>query len=302
MGYGGFHTGQTRLVMHMAAILTILIFSGTALAAAKPGKAATVAIPTAPELYSGEPQPLNPSHCGTCHPTVYRTVKDNGARHRFACQKCHNVPESHNPATVSGKAPKPKCASCHDRPHGQKVIMCTECHSLPHTPQKLSKKAPITKFCFECHGSVRDKLATFVSKHTKIPCITCHTSHGFKPSCFTCHKPHQQGQSLSTCLACHPAHMPRQVQYGKDLPSEACGSCHAKTFATWNKGLSKHKKVSCATCHKDRHRMIPDCISCHGKPHTPTHHNRFPRCLTCHIDVHDIPVMPPKLNQKEKPL
>lgn len=278
----------------LAGMLFILATSDNALAGTQPRKVATVSIPATPELYSGEPLQLTPSNCGVCHSAVYHAVKDNGERHRFACHKCHNVSDSHNPDKVTGKALKPRCASCHDRPHGQKVIVCAECHVTPHNPKKLSAKAPIVKFCFECHGTVRDKLAAFKSKHSNITCVTCHTSHGFKPSCLSCHKPHKQGQALSTCLACHPAHMPRQVQYGKDVPSDICGSCHAKVYAVWEKGFSKHKTISCATCHKNRHRTIPECTDCHGKPHNPVHHTRFPRCLTCHIDVHDIPVMPPK--------
>lgn len=282
----------------MAGMLLMLLLSGNAPAAAHPVKAASVTIPPAPEMYAGEPQPLIPSHCGVCHPTAYRTVKDNGSRHRFDCQKCHNVSGLHNPGKVSGNRPKPKCATCHDKPHGRKVIVCAECHSNPHTPKLLAAKAPIVRFCFECHGAVRDKLVTFKSRHSNIPCITCHTSHGFKPSCFVCHKPHKEGQSLSTCLACHPAHMPRQVQYGKDLPSDICGSCHTKNYSAWEKNPSKHKAVSCATCHKNRHRTIPACTDCHGKPHSPAHHDRFPRCLTCHLDVHDLPVKQSKSELK----
>jgi len=282
----------------LAGMLFILVISGNAPAGEQRGKAATVTIPPAPEMYSGEPRSLTPSHCGVCHPAMYHAVKENGGRHRFDCQKCHDIPKSHSSGNVTGNAHKPYCASCHHTPHGQKVIRCAECHANPHTPKKLSAEAPIRKFCFECHGSIRDKLAAFASKHSKIACTTCHTSHGFKPSCFTCHKPHQQGQALSTCVACHPAHMPRQVQYGKDLPSETCGSCHAGVYAVWEKGLGKHKAIACVTCHKNRHRTIPACSDCHGKPHTPVHHERFPRCLTCHINVHDIPANPSKSKRK----
>lgn len=282
----------------LAGMLFILLFLINTPTAAQPGKTATVAIPPAPEMYSGEPQPLNPAHCGVCHTAVYRSVKDSGVRHRFACQKCHNVPEAHNLEKVRGKAAlKPKCTACHDKPHGRKVIVCVECHSNAHTPKKLAAKSPIVRLCFECHGAIRDKLVTFKSRHSNIPCITCHTSHGFKPSCFTCHKPHQKGQVLSTCQACHPAHMPRQIQYGKDLPSDNCGYCHVKIYSAWENGLSKHKAIPCATCHKNRHRTIPACTDCHTRPHSPSLHKRFPNCLTCHIDVHDMPASPSKSKQ-----
>jgi predicted CXXCH cytochrome family protein len=282
----------------LAGLLFILELSGNVPAGAQRGKEATITIPTASEMYSGEPQSLTPSHCGVCHPAVYHAVKGSGGRHRFDCQKCHDVPKSHAAGKVTGTAHKPKCASCHDRPHGPKAIRCTECHATPHTPKKIFAEAPIKSLCLECHGSVRDKLAAFNSKHSKIACITCHTSHGFKPSCFTCHKPHQQGQALSTCVACHPAHMPRQVQYGKDLPSDTCGSCHARVYTAWEKGLGKHKAIACVTCHKNRHRTILACSDCHGKPHTAAFHVRFPRCLTCHINVHDIPATPSKAKRK----
>lgn len=282
----------------LACMLVTMLLLGDALAGPHRGKTASITIPPAPEMYATEPQTLAPSHCGVCHPALYRAVKDSGGRHRFACQKCHDVISSHNPDKAAANRPKPKCPSCHDRPHGVKAILCAECHATPHTPQKLSAEAPIRRLCFECHAPVRDRLAAFKSKHSKIACMTCHKSHGYKPSCFLCHKPHQQGQTLSTCLACHPPHMPRQIQYGKELPSEACGSCHAKIYAPWERGLSRHKAIACVTCHKERHRTIPACSDCHGKPHSPAYHERFPRCLTCHIDVHDLPVMP--LKQKRK--
>jgi predicted CXXCH cytochrome family protein len=282
----------------LAGTLFILVVSGNAPAGEQLGKAAKITIPPAPEMFSGEPQSLTPSQCGVCHPAVFRAVKEYGGRHRFLCQKCHDIAKSHPTGNVTGNAHKPRCASCHDRPHGQKVIRCAECHANPHTPKKLLAEAPIKRFCFECHGSILDKLAAFTSKHSKIACITCHTSHGLKPSCFTCHKPHQKGQALSTCVACHPAHMPRQVQYGKDLPSGTCGSCHAGVYAAWEKGLGKHQAIACVTCHKGRHRTIPACTDCHGKPHTPAHHERFPRCLTCHINVHNIPANPAKAKHK----
>ena len=287
-----FDTLPERYVL--AGLLFILVISGSAPAWALLGKTAEITILPAPEMYSGEPQPLTPSNCGVCHPAGYRAVKDNGGRHRFDCRKCHDIAASHNLGKAKGASRKPDCATCHDFPHGRKATRCAECHVNAHTPKQLAKEAPINKFCFECHGPIRDKLAAFTSKHSKIDCMACHTSHGYKPSCFTCHEPHQPGQPVAICLACHPAHMPRQVQYGKDLPSDACASCHAAVFAAWKKSPGKHKAVACVTCHKNRHRTLPACADCHGKPHTPAHHERFPRCLTCHLDVHDIPGNPSK--------
>lgn len=274
----------------LTAMLLITAFAGTALAETK---AATVKIPPAPEMYAIEPTPLTPSQCGQCHPNLFKTVKENGARHQFACQKCHALLHSYNPQKGNWNAIMPKCASCHDKPHGPNVTDCSVCHSNPHAPKKIPATPQLATACFNCHGDVRDTLVKFPSKHTRVACMTCHTSHGYKPSCFTCHKPHQQGQALATCLGCHPVHQPLQISYGKDVPSDTCGACHDKVYAKWNKGTSKHKGVSCVTCHESKHRAIPQCGKCHGKPHAASLHDKFPRCLTCHVDVHDPPSMSP---------
>jgi len=290
--------------MRMSKIITVKkILSGVAIAivltgvslAATPGKKiATVTIPTAPEQYAGEPQQLTAAQCAQCHVSQFRDLKDDGGRHRFSCQKCHTVFHAYNPRKGNWDAIMPKCTACHEAPHGPKIKDCSSCHSNPHTPGKIAASAPLAKVCFDCHGSVRDQLAKFPSKHTKVACITCHTSHGFKPSCFTCHKPHTTGQALATCLQCHPVHQPLQISLSKDVPSNTCGACHTKVFTKLTKTTSKHGKLSCVSCHKDRHRYVPKCTDCHGTPHKASFHEKFPRCLSCHIDVHDLPAMSSK--------
>src|SRR6185369_4295489 len=101
--------------------------------------------------------------------------------------------------------------------------------------------------CYDCHGSIREQLVTFPSKHTKLACATCHTSHGFKPSCFTCHKSHTEGLTLPDCLKCHQVHKPLQIALSKDVPSSTCGSCHTKVFGKLTSNKSKHSKLACVT-------------------------------------------------------
>jgi len=268
----------------------VLAFAGVCFAA-QGKKVATVTIAPTPDQYAVQPQPLTALQCAQCHTGPFQGLKDNGGRHQFACQSCHNVFHAYSPRKNNYDAIMPKCASCHEAPHGAKITDCATCHSNPHTPKNIAATGQIANFCFDCHGAVRDKLVKLPSKHTKVACTTCHTSHGFKPSCFTCHKPHVAGQTVPQCLQCHPVHQPRQVEFATTTPSSTCNACHSSVVTKLSKGTSKHKAVACVTCHKGKHRYIPQCFDCHGKPHNSKFHEKYPRCLSCHIDVHDLPVL-----------
>lgn len=252
-------------------------------------KVATVTIPPAPELYAAEPQPLTVNQCGQCHPGVFRNLKNDGAKHQFDCQKCHTTFHAYNPKKGGWEALMPKCSSCHAEPHGKAITDCLACHSNPHAPKKVAMDARLVSACGTCHAGAKQQLDAFPSKHTKLGCNRCHTSHGYKPSCFNCHKPHHEGQELATCAKCHPVHKPRQITYEKDSPAVTCGSCHGQIYGTWQKTPSKHGKLNCAVCHHTKHGYVPQCTECHAAPHKPFILNRFPKCLTCHLDVHNPP-------------
>ena len=270
--------------------LVTLMLAGSSLAATSGKKIATVSIPQTPEQYATAPQPLTATQCAQCHTGQFTGLKENGGKHRFSCQGCHNTFHAYNPRSGNWNEIMPKCSSCHEAIHGAKASDCSACHTNPHAPRKIAASPQLATLCFECHGAVRDQLVAFPSKHTKVACTQCHTSHGFKPSCFTCHKPHVDGQTLASCLQCHPVHKPRQIALPKDVTSNVCGSCHSKIFGKLTASNSKHRNVTCATCHKDKHGFIPKCSDCHGLPHIKSIHDRYPKCLSCHIDVHDLPV------------
>jgi len=281
------HISMRRI---LSAAAVVLAFAGLTFAA-QGKKVATVSIAPTPDQYAVQPQPLTASQCAQCHTGPFQGLKDSGGKHRFACQNCHTVFHAYSPRKGNYDAIMPKCASCHEAPHGAKITACLTCHSDPHTPRKIAAAAPIANFCYDCHGAIRKQLDTSPSKHTKVACTTCHTSHGFKPSCFTCHKPHVDGQTVAQCLQCHPVHQPRNIEFAANTPSNTCSACHGKIVTKLSKGVSKHAALTCVTCHKGKHRVIPQCTECHGKPHSSSFHEKVPRCLTCHIDVHDLPVM-----------
>jgi hypothetical protein len=51
---------------------------------------------------------------------------------------------------------------------------------------------------------------------------------------------------------------------------------------------SKHHDLSCAYCHKQKHKNVPPCESCHGSPHPPRMMKEFQKCGDCHGTAHDL--------------
>lgn len=252
---------------------------------------ATVKIPPKAELYASDPQPLTVAQCGQCHATHFANLKASGGRHRFACQECHKTFHAYNPTkgVAAYQALMPKCANCHDLPHGKTVTDCASCHTDPHAIKKMAISPRLANACGECHAGPKTELANNPSKHTQVACSKCHTSHGFKPSCNMCHQAHYPEQGFETCTKCHQVHKPKQVTYGSDTPNATCAACHAQIAGKLKKSPAKHAAVSCATCHQDRHKAIPKCTDCHDAPHPAAFLERFPTCLTCHMDPHDLP-------------
>lgn len=246
--------------------------------------------PAAPgDLYGTEPIPLTPVQCGQCHTSIFRFLKQDGGKHKFECQNCHQEFHSYSPVKGNWAALMPKCASCHTLPHGPKQTECLSCHANPHTPRKVVMTEKLASGCADCHSSPAAQLKQYPSKHTLQPCQACHTSHGLIPSCANCHQPHYKEQAMATCTGCHPVHQPLQIAFKSDTDLKTCSGCHDKVYGSWSKSPSKHGKVSCVTCHT-KHGMIPKCVDCHGRPHSEALLEKFRDCLTCHLDPHDPPV------------
>lgn len=51
---------------------------------------------------------------------------------------------------------------------------------------------------------------------------------------------------------------------------------------------TRHAKVTCVQCHKDKHMTVPACSQCHQAKHPAGIMKRFPNCLTCHNHPHDL--------------
>jgi hypothetical protein len=240
--------------------------------------------------YDAELTPLTAADCGRCHASVFNQIKTDGGKHKIDCTKCHAKYHVYNPVKQNWNDIMPKCQTCHGLIHGEKFATCATCHSSPHAPKtQMTMSAEMSKVCGDCHAKVGQELQANPSKHTKVECSSCHhNKHGYIPSCMECHKPHSAKQTVKDCLVCHPVHKPLVIKYPDNTANEVCGGCHSAVFGKISNTLSKHGQVSCAKCHT-RHKFIPKCEDCHGKPHGAVVLKKFPNCLQCHVDVHDLP-------------
>jgi Cytochrome c3 len=229
------------------------------------------------------PKLLN-DDCIKCHSKAPVDIATAGSKHKteIGCQDCHN---GHPPTT---KKIIPLCSQCHDgKPH-YKLAACLSCHTNPHTPLIIKFGRNVTDACVTCHTGQIVKLRDNKSKHTALFCSTCHDIHGRIPSCTQCHKPHFAEQTAADCKKCHQAHMPKNVAYSDKTPSKDCAACHKKAFDLLTASKFKHKNLSCVACHQAKHKMVPQCQSCHGTPHPASMLAQFPKCGICHSIAHDL--------------
>jgi len=82
--------------------------------------------------------------------------------------------------------------------------------------------------------------------------------------------------------------MPKNIGYDDKTPSKDCAACHKAAYTMLTASVSKHKDLSCVVCHQAKHKMVPQCQSCHGTPHPAAILAKFPKCGQCHSIAHDL--------------
>ncbi len=229
---------------------------------------------------------LSDADCVKCHSAVVGTVDSKGGKHKTAvtCMGCHKG----HPPMVSKEDIIPACSMCHaGKPHYE-IGGCSTCHSDPHAPLQMKLAANLTAPCLSCHDKQGKELKEHQTLHSKLFCTTCHKEHKQVPSCLQCHQSHSPEMVNKDCIACHPAHQPRTITYGQDMPSKLCSSCHKVIYDTLTGVETKHAKLTCVFCHKDKHGYVPACETCHGTPHPTAMLEHFPKCIMCHISAHSL--------------
>lgn len=236
-----------------------------------------------PAVSEGAPA-LSNSDCVKCHFRIPGEVEEKGMAHKskVGCIDCH---DGHPP---SKREIIPKCNICHEGEKHFELQNCLQCHVNPHTPLEIKLPPNTTDACLTCHDSQIEQLKKHQSAHTALSCSGCHDEHGVLPDCLKCHDGHAEFMVMNDCRMCHKAHMPLEVAYGPEVPSRSCGSCHPDTFQMLEVSHAKHSQFLCSKCHQEKHKMIPKCESCHGKPHPQGILAKFPKCSDCHGIAHDL--------------
>ncbi|MBN1930612.1 MAG: hypothetical protein JW786_03265 [Desulfobacterales bacterium] len=233
------------------------------------------------------PVPLANSDCIKCHLKVARDIDNRGAMHKteVGCLDCHL---EHPP---EGKNVIPDCAMCHAptvKSH-YNLENCGVCH-YPHYPLEMdfSKIDGVKSVCCTCHPKQCNQMDSYKSKHTELDCKECHLEHRQYLKCMECHEAHTPEMTYEDCLRCHEPHMASVVKYKNDIPNSYCSGCHGDINDILEKNTTKHHQLLCVYCHKDQHKLVPKCETCHGRPHTSDIHSRYSDCLECHQDPHGL--------------
>jgi hypothetical protein len=246
--------------------------------------------------YDADIKALTTAECARCHISQFTRIKNEGGKHRnVECTDCHTIFHAYNPLRKNYADIMPKCAACHDEPHGpdKSVQKCGTCHADPHRPVvAIPDPSTMESQCKACHGKVAQSLAQNPSKHTTEHCSSCHSQkHGRIPVCEECHENHSPMVTMSTpeCLSCHPVHIPLQITYSDAVSNNAiCAGCHKKPFDLLKTRQTKHSPLACAACHPG-HKQILACQECHGAaPHNASIHKKYPKCGDCHSIAHDL--------------
>ena len=227
---------------------------------------------------------LSNSDCVKCHPQQPATIASKGTKHKTAvgCLDCHT---EHPP---QGTQAIPKCAMCHaGKPHYE-LPECASCHADTHAPLDIKMGEKTTPVCLTCHPQQGNEMAASPSKHALLDCSKCHPAHRQYLDCLKCHDPHTKDMTFETCKACHPPHKPLDIRYGMDTPSETCAACHYDAYDNLKANTTKHHDLSCAYCHRDKHKVVPPCEACHGKPHAAGIHAKYTECGKCHGAAHTL--------------
>jgi hypothetical protein len=243
------------------------------------------------DIYSIKIEELPEKACAQCHYPVYTDIRDHGGAHRQPCRDCHETYHNFRRA-LKWEERVPACQDCHQTPHGeeQDMLACMGCHENEHAPVFSIKLEKIEPLCARCHPSQSDELKKFPSAHSELACTECHQEkHGRIPDCTECHsEPHSAFVDNAHCTRCHSVHMPMELNFGSDIPNDACRDCHGEPVNLIKTGKFAHAKLKCVLCHSGTHGTVPECVKCHDTPHSREMIKEAGGCGECHGNPHSL--------------
>ena len=228
--------------------------------------------------------------CSSCHEGPVQEIEERGAAHQeVGCIDCH---KQHPP---SEEGVIPACAVCHGQEESPHYALenCASCHQ-PHYPLEmdLEKMDEVKAACLTCHSDQGQEMEVHPSEHAGLDCKECHMAHGEATQCMECHEAHTEEVIHKDCQHCHKPHKPLAVTYTGDITSSLCVSCHNRAGKDLAQTTTKHHGLQCVYCHKNEHKAVPQCITCHGQPHDFAIHGKYPDfdisldCVGCHQNAH----------------
>ena len=251
--------------------------------------------------YPKDKDSLTTADCMRCHPMIAEMLRTRGAMHsRVECRQCHLDFHTYVPGKTNYTDILPKCARCHEHPHGEDLVDCSGCHQEAHSPLVIPASRALSQGCYVCHVDPDKDIKTFTTRHTDLYCTACHHSkHGHIPDCLECHKKHEgtvptpgrmtpNQAPLDQCTDCHPPHKVFKVAYSNQIPRTVCTFCHRKAGEMLSRRKTKHSLLACTFCHPDQHQAIKRCVDCHGKPHPDKMLKKFSTCGGCHGVAHSV--------------
>lgn len=184
--------------------------------------------------------------CGKCHRMETGDLKEAGGGHaRLACTRCHA--DGHPPRNMEIIPP---CSKCHEGIRHLECPACLPCHRNPHRPLDLILSRPHAYACLDCHPKPGEDLRNAPSAHSIYACTGCHKTHGQLQPCLECHRGHGEA-AAADCKGCHPPHRPLNLEFDRAAETAICVSCHAEIGRKLRESQTRHRALSCATCHVD---------------------------------------------------
>lgn len=172
------------------------------------------------------------------------------------------------------------------------VLLCCAVYGALPLPAAAASPGLSVADCIKCHKQESAEIdAKGMAHKVELDCQSCHESHRPKvadniPSCNECHsgKAHYD---LLECTGCHNPHTPLDVTLKGDF-KDLCKTCHETVYEVLSASQTKHRDLTCITCHEGKHKVVPLCTGCHVQPHTASMLQRFPQCGNCHGKAHNL--------------
>ncbi len=248
-----------------------------------------------------------PNACYGCHAADYQGTRDpNHAEAGFPtnCPQCHSQRSwssasfDHTGFPLQGRHRTASCSQCHPNGVYQGTSTeCVSCHLANYnaTTDPNHRNAGFPTDCANCHGTSATSWSDATFSHTGFPLQGRHAT----AACTQCH-PNGVYQGTSTaCVSCHLADYngttdPNHRNAG--FPTD-CANCHGTSATGWSGAVfnhpfpltGHHAGASCSDCHQTSDFRVFNCLGCHEKATTDSHHTGVTgyqyssaACYACH--------------------